>query len=138
MWKRTAICLLCSLVLISVIVSSCTFFQQQPKITYDPNKTYAAFLVLDNTAGKASLESMKQRTLSESMEIGLIEYYSPGTTDFEPILTRLTASKQVKLVWIISNVLDVPQIKTAMSKVAYAGSYRYAPIMNGSQIKINQ
>ena len=81
---------------------------------------------------------MKQHTLEENLEIGPIEYYSPGTTDFEPILTRLTASKQVKLVWIISKVLDVPQIKTAMSKIAYAGSYRYAPIMNGSPVKINQ
>ena len=138
MRKRTAICLLCSLVLISLIVSSCSFFQQQPKITYDPNKSYAAFLVLEGAAGKTSLENMKQHTLQESMEIGPIEYYSPGTTDFEPILTRLTASKQVKLVWIISNVLDVPQIKTAMSKIVYAGAYRYSPIMNGNPVKINQ
>ena len=47
MRKRITICLVCSLLLISVIVSSCSFFQQQPKITYDPNKTYAAFLVLE-------------------------------------------------------------------------------------------
>ncbi|MGA2367940.1 MAG: hypothetical protein ABSF74_05155 [Dehalococcoidia bacterium] len=122
--------------LISLIVSSCSFFQ--PKITYDPNKDYAAFLVLDTATAKTSLESMKQHTLQENMEIGPIEYYSQGTQDFEPILTRLTANKQVKLVWIISGIMDVPQIKTAMSKITYGGSYRYAPIMNGSQVKIQQ
>jgi hypothetical protein len=127
------------LFIISLVASSCSFIQQQPKITYDPNKTYAAFLVLDSAAGKASLETMKQHTLAEGLEIGPIEYYSPGTKDFEPILTRLTTNKQVKLVWIISLVLDVPQIKTGMSKLTYEGSYRYAPIMNdGSQIKIQQ
>lgn len=122
--------------MLSLIVSSCSLFQ--PKITYDPNKTYAAFLVLDNAVAKTSLESMKQHTLQENIEIGPIEYYSQGTQDFVPILTRLTANKQVKLVWIISGVLDVPQIKTAMSKITYQGSYRYAPIMNGTQVKINQ
>jgi ABC-type branched-subunit amino acid transport system substrate-binding protein len=124
------------MVLISLIVSSCSFFQQP--ITYDPNKNYAAFLVVDSDAGRAALESMKQHTIEESLEIGQIEYYSPGTKDFEPILTRLTASKQVKLVWIISMVLDVPQIKTAMAKVAYEGAYKYAPIMNGIPIQIQQ
>ena len=136
MRKRTAICSLIFVLVISILASSCSFFQ--PQITYDPNKTYAAFLVLDSPAGKTSLESMKQHTLAESMEIGPIEYYSAGTTDFVPILTRLTASKQVKLVWIISLVLDVPQIKTAMSKITYQGGYRYAPIMNGSPVKIQQ
>ncbi|MGA2158518.1 MAG: hypothetical protein ABSG90_04805 [Dehalococcoidia bacterium] len=136
MKKRTAILISCSLVMLSLIVSSCSLFQ--PKITYDPNKTYAAFLVLDNAVAKTSLESMKQHTLQENIEIGPIEYYSQGTQDFVPALTRLTANKQVKLVWIISGVLDVPQIKTAMSKITYQGSYRYAPIMNGTQVKINQ
>jgi len=136
MKKRTAIFISCSLVMLSLIVSSCSLFQ--PKITYDPNKTYAAFLVLDNPVAKTSLESMKQHTLQENIEIGPIEYYTQGTQDFVPVLTRLTANKQVKLVWIISGVLDVPQIKTAMSKITYQGSYRYAPIMNGTQVKINQ
>ncbi|MHB8084231.1 MAG: hypothetical protein ACYDHZ_00190 [Dehalococcoidia bacterium] len=84
------------------------------------------------------MEHYKQQTLAENIEIGPIEYYTQGTQDFEPILTRLTANKQVKLVWIISGIMDVPQIKTAMPKITFAGQYRYAPIMNGTQIKIQQ
>ena len=80
-----------SLVLISLLTSSCSFLQQLQPVTYDPNKTYAAFLVVDSDAGRASLQSMKQHTLNQNLEIGPIEYYNPGTTDFVPALTRLTA-----------------------------------------------
>ncbi len=138
MCRRTATLAAFTLILISLVASSCSFLQQMQPATYDPNKTYAAFLVVDSDAGKASLQSMKQHTLSQNLEIGPIEYYNPGTTDFVPVLTRLTAHPEVKLVWIISLVLDVPQIKAAMVKVNYAGSYRYAPIMNGAAIKIQQ
>ena len=137
MHKRTAVFMAYFLFLLCIVAPACSLLPQA-QMTYDPNKSYAAFLVVDSDAGRASLESMKQHSLQENLEIGPIEYYTSGTSDFQPILAKLTASPQIKVVWIISDVLDVPQIKTAMTKITYKGDYRYAPIMNGIGIKIQQ
>jgi hypothetical protein len=118
----------CCIVLIIGLSGAACSQKPAPGITYDPNKNYAAFLVINSDHGKTSLASMKQHTTDESYEIGPIEYYNPGTKDFVPALTRLTASKQVKIVWIISSLFDVNDIKLAMTKIDYAGTYRYAPI----------
>jgi len=106
---------------------------------YDPSLNYAAFLVVNTEYGKDSLERMKAHSLEESFEIGPIEYYQPGTREFKPVLTRLTASKQVKLVWIISSVFDVNDIKKAIAGVDYTGVYRYVPISDQTgPIKLQQ
>jgi hypothetical protein len=124
----------CIIVIMALAGAACS-----PSIKYDPSKNYAAFLVINSETGKTSLASMKAHSLQENYEIGPIEFYNPGTKDFEPALTRLTASKQVKLVWIVSSVFDVNDIKKAMAKLDYAGTYRYAPISEGSvPIKIGQ
>lgn len=97
-------------------------------INYDPAKSYAAFLVLNTDVGKASLETMKKHSSEENLEIGPIEYYNAGTTDFEPILKKLTLSKQVTVVWVIASVWDINNIKKPMDKIDYKGPYRYVPV----------
>jgi hypothetical protein len=136
-WKTAGI--ICSAILIlAVSLAACS---QKPGqgITYDPSKNYAAFLVINNAIGKNVLESMKKHSLEEQFVIGPIEYYEPGAKDFESILRRLTVSKQVKLVWIISSVWDVADIKAAMTKIDYKGPYRYAPLTDQTgALKIQQ
>jgi hypothetical protein len=108
-------------------------------VYYDPSKNYAAFLVLNSEVGKNALERMKQHSIDEKYEIGPVEFYDPGNKDFESMLRRLTANRQVQLVWIISSVWDISEIKTAMKNVEYKGSYRYAPSSDQTgQIKIQQ
>jgi hypothetical protein len=93
---------------------------------YDPAKNYAAFLVVNSEAGKSTLENMKQKSTSEGLEIGPVEYYTLGATDFAPALKKLTASKQVTVVWInFYSILDISNIKKSMEKIEYKGAYRY-------------
>ena len=106
---------------------------------YDPAKKYASFLVLNTDIGKSSLETMKKRSTGEGLEIGPIEYYTSGNKDFEPILKKLTVSKQVTVVWIIASLWDINEIKTSMEKIEYKGPYRYVPITDkDGAIKIQQ
>jgi len=73
------------------------------------------------------------------LEIGPIEYYKQGAGDFAPILKKLTASKQVTVVWIISSIWDIPDIKKGMEGLEYAGPFRYVPISEGTgAIKMSQ
>jgi len=93
---------------------------------YDPAKNYAAFLVPNSEVGKTTLENMKRQSAGEGLEIGPVEYYAAGTIDFAPVLKKLTASKQVTVVWInFSSIGDINNIKTSMEKIEYMGSYRY-------------
>lgn len=125
-------------VLLALVCVSCSLLPGQGT-NYDPSKNYAAFLVLDNDTGRSSLATMKQRSTGEGWEIGPIEFYKQGTKDFAPILKKLTASKQVTVVWIISSVWDVPDIKKGMEGLEYAGPFRYVPISEGTgAIKIQQ
>jgi len=125
-------------VLLALICVSCSLLPGQGT-NYDPSKNYAAFLVHDNDTGRSSLATMEQRSTGEGWEIGPIEFYKQGTKDFAPILKKLTASKQVTVVWIISSVWDVPDIKKGMEGLEYAGPFRYVPISEGTgAIKIQQ
>jgi predicted small secreted protein len=136
-WK-TAGTILCAILISSVLLASCN---QKPVqgIAYDPTKKYAAFLVLNTAVGKNALENMKIHSAEEQYEIGPVEYYDPGSKDFESILRKLTVNQQVKLVWIISSLWDVADIKTAMTKIDYKGPYRYVPITDQTgAIKIDQ
>jgi hypothetical protein len=113
-------------VLIIVALLSCTTPAGQTPI-YDSSKSYVAFLVLDTVNGKTTLENLKQRSLSEGYEIGPAEFYIAGTKDFEPIIKTLTPSPQIKLIWIASSLLDVPDIQKALTKLEYQGQIRYMP-----------
>lgn len=136
-WKTAGI------VFSALLVSAVSLVSCSPKpvqnTSYDPSKNYAAFLVVNTAVGKSVLESMKTHSTEEQYEIGPVEYYNPGSKDFESILRKLTVSSQVKLIWVISSVWDIADIKTAMAKIDYKGTYRYAPIsdQNGA-IKIQQ
>jgi hypothetical protein len=99
-----------------------------PVINYDPARNYASFLVLNTDTGKSSLATMQKRSTDEGLEIGPIEYYTTGNKEFGPILTKLTASKQVTVVWIIASLWDINDIKASMEKIEYKGPYRYVPI----------
>jgi hypothetical protein len=136
-WK-TAGAVFSAMLILGALLASCS---QKPVqgFVYDPAKNYAAFLVINTPVGKTALESMKKHSTAEQYEIGPVEYYEPGSKDFESILRKLTVSKQVKLVWIISSLWDVADIKAAMAKVDYKGPYRYAPITDQTgAIKIDQ
>jgi hypothetical protein len=125
-------------ILFVLLCLSCSLLPGQG-FSYDPSKNYAAFLVLDNDTGRSSLATMKQRSIGEGWEIGPIEFYKQGLKDFAPILKKLTASKQVTVVWIISSVWDVPDIKKGMEGLEYTGPYRYVPIAEGTgAIKIQK
>jgi hypothetical protein len=95
---------------------------------YDPAKKYAAFLVLDSEGGNNTLASIKQRTLTEGYEIGPIEYYKSGNKDFEPVLKKLTPAPQIEVLWIVSSIMDIPEIQKAFAKMEYKGTIRYMPV----------
>ena len=126
---------LAALVLLALPCLACSLLPEQG-FTYDPSKSYASFLVLDNETGRSSLAAMKQRSVAEGYEIGPIEYYKQGTKDFAPILIKLTASKQVAVVWIISSIWDVNDIKMGMEGLDYSGPFRYVPISGESGITV--
>ena len=138
MRKKLLISSFSAAVLLALMCVSCSLLPGQG-VTYDPSKNYATFLVLDNETGKSSLATMQQRSTGEGLEIGPVELYKQGTKDFAPLLKKLTASKQVSVVWIISSVWDIPDIKTGMTGLEYTGAYRYVPIAEGTgAIKIQQ
>lgn len=130
--------IVCIAVALTAGLTACLNLADQG-ISYDPAKSYASFLVLNNDTGKSSLETMRTRSTVEGLEIGPIEYYSTGTKDFEPILKKLTVSKQVTVVWVIASLWDINTIKDAMAKIEYRGAYRYVPITDqAGAIKIQQ
>lgn len=117
------------LLLCCTLLFAFTACSPKPAFVYDPAKTYAAFLVVDSDYGRVALEKMKENSLRENLEIGRIEYYKPGTQEFGLILSRLTESQQVKVVWIIAAINDINNIKAGQALLEdYKGSYRYVPI----------
>jgi hypothetical protein len=118
-------------VLLVLTCVSCSLLPAQG-ITYDPSKNYATFLVLDNDTGRSSLATMQQRSTGEGLEIGPVEFYKQGAKDFGPVLKKLTASKQVTVVWIISSIWDINEIKNGMTDLEYTGAFRYVPISDGT------
>lgn len=121
--------------ILALLSSACSLIPNQG-ISYDPSKSYAAFLVLNNDVAKGSLATMQKRSADEQLEIGPVEYYNAGTKDFEPALKKLTASKQVTVVWIITDFLHVNDIKAAMANIEYKGPYRYALVSGQGPVTI--
>jgi hypothetical protein len=50
-------------------------------------------------------------------------------------LNKLTASGQIKLVWVIGSASDIKDIKAALVKVSYQGACRFALIIKGQPVK---
>lgn len=135
---KTIIALLIAAVAVAAGPAACSAPADQG-FAYDPAKNYATFLVINTDVGKSSLETMRTRSIGEGLEIGPIEYYATGTKDFGPALLKLTASKQVTVVWVIASLWDINTIKDAMAKIEYRGAYRYVPITDqAGAIKLQQ
>jgi hypothetical protein len=115
-----------SLLFITTVYIACIPTPVSPTVT-DSSKSYASFLVLDSANGREILENVKQSSLAEGYEIGPIEYYKLGTRDFDSIIKKLTPGAQVKLIWIVSSLMDVPDIQSSLKKVEYKGLIRYKP-----------
>jgi hypothetical protein len=120
-----------AVIVLIVVCLSCSLLPGQT-FTFDPSKNYASFLVLDNDTGRDSLATMTQRSIDEGLTIGPIEFYKQGQKDFAPMLKKLTASKQVKVLWIISSVWDITDIKKGLEGLEYVGPFRYVPIAEGT------
>ena len=114
----------------SMLISCTSQSTSQP--VYDPLKNYAAFLVLNNPNSAKTLDNVIALTLANSYEIGPVEYYSAGTTDFEPVIRELTPGKQITLLWIVGNLMDAPNIRKGITKVAFKGEVRYMPVTGPS------
>jgi hypothetical protein len=115
------------MIITSILLASCSP-QTAQKTAYDPSKNYAAFLVLENPNSAGVLKSIKSRSTDSGYELGPVEYYRPGTNDFEPVLKKLTPSKQITLLWVAGNIMDTPNIQKGLAKVQYKGEVRYMPV----------
>ena len=117
------------LALTAVILLNLAACVNQPQTpVFDPNKQYAAFLVVNTPQSAEVLKNVKQKSIDEGFEAGPVVYYAPGTVDFEALVNRLTASKQVTLIWVIGSLFDSPNIQKALSAAGYKGQVRYAPV----------
>jgi hypothetical protein len=127
--------LILTVCIIGTLMASCsTPVAQQP--VYDTSKIYAAFLVLNSPNWTGALDDIKNISVADGFEIGPMEYYNAGTVDFEPILKKLTPSKQVTLIWVAGNIMDVPNIQKAISKVSFKGQIRYAKPIAGQAVPL--
>jgi hypothetical protein len=111
----------------AAVLPSCSS-QPTPQSIYDPAKHYAAFLVLNNPNSANVLDSVKGKSVGDGYEIGPVEYYAAGTTDFETAIKKLTPSKQITVLYVVANMMDVPNIQKGIAKVAFKGEVRYMPV----------
>ncbi|MCX6005351.1 MAG: hypothetical protein NT082_06740 [Chloroflexi bacterium] len=125
--KLTITAYLLLLILISP-TASCTG-ASGGTINYDPSKNYAAFLVLNTESGKSALENMKLQSTADNYTIGPIEYYSPGSTGYEPLIRKLIQNKQVTLLWLIAPMREIIEMQKVITKVEYKGAVRYLPVL---------
>lgn len=93
-------------------------------INYDPGKKYAAFAVKDSPASAEILSTAKQQSIVDGFEIGPIEYYTDQNQDFDPVVKKLIASKQVTLIWVVGDLMALPAVRKSASKLGYSGGFR--------------
>ncbi|MDD5311860.1 MAG: hypothetical protein PHO26_02340 [Dehalococcoidia bacterium] len=98
---------------------------------YDPTKYYATFLVINTESGKNALEKMKLESVADNMTIGPVEYYTPGSYNYEPLIRKLTQNKQVRLLWLIAPMREVIEMQNIANKIEFKGAVRYMPILPG-------
>lgn len=124
-YKKTIYSIVLIILLLSIFVVSCS---QQSGQTYDPSKKYAAFLVVNVPNNQSALESARSKAIGDGYEIGPIEYYDPGTKDFEAIIKKLIPNQQITLIWISGSLLDSPNIQKALNAAGFKGGVRYMPV----------
>jgi len=98
---------------------------------YDPTRYYATFLVINTESGKSALEKMKLQSVADNMTIGPVEYYTPGSYNYEPLIRKLTQNKQVRLLWLIAPMREVIEMQNIANKIEFKGAVRYMPILPG-------
>ncbi len=109
------------------IFSACSS-QATQSTSYDPAKRYAAFAVVNLPASAGILANAKQQSTADGLEIGPIEYYSPQTTDFDPVVKKLTVSKQITVIWVVGGLMDVPTVRKSAAKFGFTGGFRFMPV----------
>lgn len=95
---------------------------------YDPNKKYAAFIVMNDPSSAAALANAKQQSMADGYENGPVEYYSLPAKGFDTIVKKVTPSKQITLIWVIGNLMDMPTIRKSAESFGYKGTLRYFPL----------
>lgn len=96
--------------------------------SYDPNKQYAAFIVMSSPASAASLANAQRQSTADGYENGPVEYYSLPTKDFDPIVKKVTPSTQITLIWVIGNLMDVPTVRKSAATLGFKGTFRFMPL----------
>jgi hypothetical protein len=96
--------------------------------TYDPNKKYAAFIVMNVPGSAAVLANAKQQSIADGYENGPVEYYTPPAKGFDTIVKKVTPSKQITLICVIGNLMDVPTIRKSADTLGYKGTIRFFPL----------
>ncbi|MCX6006451.1 MAG: hypothetical protein NTZ34_04210 [Chloroflexi bacterium] len=109
------------------IFSACSS-QATQSTNFDPAKKYAAFAVVNLPASTSILDNAKQQSIADGLEIGPIEYYSTQTKDFDPVVKKLTISKQITVIWVVGGLMDVPAIRKSTTKFGFAGNVRFMPV----------
>jgi hypothetical protein len=102
--------------------------QATQSINYDPAKKYAAFAVVNLPASASILADAKKQSTADGFEIGPTEYYSTQTKDFDPIVKKLTESKQVTVIWVVGGLMDLPSLRKSATKFGFAGATRFMPV----------
>ncbi|MHB8085721.1 MAG: hypothetical protein ACYDHZ_07835 [Dehalococcoidia bacterium] len=97
-------------------------------ISYDPAKTYAAAIAIDLPSARAAMDDIRQKSAADGFELGPVEYYQLGETNFEPLITKITSQAHVGLLWIAGGLEDVREIQAAVAKAGYSGQTRLMPI----------
>ena len=109
------------------IFSACSSAAAQTS-NYDPNKKYAAFIVMNGPTSAAALANAKQQSTADGYENGPVEYYTPPIKDFDAIIKKVTPSKQITLIWVIGNLLDLPTIRKSAETLGFKGTFRFFPM----------
>jgi len=116
----------------AVVLTSCSS-QAAQTTNYDPAKKYAAFIVMNSPNSAAVLDNAKQQSTADGYENGPVEYYTPPAKDFDPIVKKVTPSKQITLIWVIGNLMDVPAVRKSATNLGFKGTTRFMPL-SGSAI----
>ncbi|MGA2159940.1 MAG: hypothetical protein WB588_04810 [Dehalococcoidia bacterium] len=111
--------------LLSSLLISCT---GAGHVTYDPAKTYAAVIAIDLPSARAAIDDIRQKSAAEGFEVGPVEYYQMGETDFETHITKITSQAHIGLLWIAGGLEDVRKIEDAITKAGYSGQTHLMPI----------
>jgi hypothetical protein len=114
-------------IVFTVLTTACTQATVK-EVVYDTSKDYVSFIVVNAGNSGDLLENAKTMSKAQGFEIGPVQFYEPGATDFTAIAKGVTPSPQIKLIWIIGSLLDSPKIQKALDTSGYRGGMRYMPV----------